>query len=272
MLRSIAAVLAALSSLIAPAAAQDAWRGSECLAMAHAPPRAVPASLRRTAAKADEVAISYAGHSTYMIDTPEGVRIATDYNGAYRVGRLPDVATMNRAHGTHYTLFPDSRIAHVLHGWGEGGQPAQIRLRVGDVSIRNVTTDIRRYFGDDSGSAMLKDGNSIFIFEVAGLCIGHLGHLHHKLDESHFAAIGRLDIVMVPIDGSYTMSLDGVSDITRRLRASVVLPMHRFATPLDDFMRRIGQQFEIDLRSERSLRISRDSLPRTPTVIILDGV
>jgi L-ascorbate metabolism protein UlaG (beta-lactamase superfamily) len=46
---------------------------------------------------------------------------------------------------------------------------------------------------------MIKDGNSIFIFEVAGLCIGHLGHLHHKLDENHFAAIGRLDIVMVPI-------------------------------------------------------------------------
>ena len=80
---------------------------------------------------------------------------------------------------------------------------------------------------------MIRDGNSIFIFEVAGLCIGHLGHLHHKLDESHFAAIGRLDIVMVPIDGSYTMSLDGISEITKRLRASVVLPMHRFMTPLE---------------------------------------
>jgi L-ascorbate metabolism protein UlaG (beta-lactamase superfamily) len=135
-----------------------------------------------------------------------------------------------------------------------------------------VTTDIRRYFSDESNSAMIKDGNSIFIFEVAGLCIGHLGHLHHKLDDSHFAAIGRLDIVMVPIDGSYTMSLDGVSDITRRLRASVVLPMHRFATPLDDFMRRIGRQFEIDVRSERTLRISLGSLPGAPTVIILDGV
>ena len=43
---------------------------------------------------------------------------------------------------------------------------------------------------------------------------------------------------MVPIDGTYTMSLDGVSDITQRLRSSVVLPMHRFMTPLDDFMRR----------------------------------
>ena len=272
MLRCFPAVFALLGALIAPAAAQDAPRASECLAMANVAPRATPVSLRLTAAATDEVAITYAGHSTYYIDTPGGVRIATDYSGAYRTGRLPDVVTMNRAHGTHYTLFADSKIPHVLHGWGEDGQPAKIAQRVGDVLIRNVTTDIRRYFGDSSNSEMIKDGNSIFIFEVAGLCIGHLGHLHHKLDDSHFAAIGRLDIVMVPIDGTYTMSLDGVSDITRRLRASVVLPMHRFMTPLDDFMRRIGQQFEIDVRTERTLRISRETLPGTPTVIILDGV
>jgi L-ascorbate metabolism protein UlaG (beta-lactamase superfamily) len=271
MLRCLSIVLALLGLPIASAGAQDS-RGSECLAMAAAPPRAAPVSLRRTAVAADEVAITYAGHSTYIIDTPGGVRIATDYNGVYRSGRLPDVVTMNRAHGTHYTLFPDPRIPHVLHGWGDDGQPAKLTLRVGDVLIRNVTTDIRRTFGEDSNGEMIKDGNSIFIFEVAGLCIGHLGHLHHKLDESHFAAIGRLDIVMVPIDGSYTMSLDGVSDITRRLRASVVLPMHRFATALDDFMRRIGQDFAIDLRTARTLQISRASLPSAPTVIILDGV
>jgi L-ascorbate metabolism protein UlaG (beta-lactamase superfamily) len=271
MLRCLCIVLALLGLPIAPAAAQEAARGSECLAMARAAPRVTPVALRRSAAT-DEVAISYAGHSTYLIDTPGGVRIATDYNGAYRSGRLPDVVTMNRAHGTHYTLFPDPKIAHVLHGWGDDGQPARVNLGVGDVLIRNVTTDIRRYFGEDFGAPMIKDGNSIFIFEVAGLCIGHLGHLHHQLDDSHFAAIGRLDIVMVPIDGTYTMSLEGVSEITRRLRASVVLPMHRFATPLDDFMHRIGAQFEIDRRGDRVLRISRQSLPATPTVIILDGV
>jgi L-ascorbate metabolism protein UlaG (beta-lactamase superfamily) len=271
MLRYVSAVFALLGSLISNATAQDVSR-SECLALANAPPRAMPVSLRKAAAKTDEVAITYAGHSTYYIDTPAGVRIATDFSGAYTTGRLPDVVTMNRAHSTHYSLFPDPRIPHVLHGWGEDGQPAQIAQRIGDVFIRNVTTDIRRYFGDDSGGEMIKDGNSIFIFEVAGLCIGHLGHLHHKLDNSHFAAIGRLDIVMVPIDGSYTMSLEGISDITRRLRASVVLPMHRFMTPLDEFMRRIGRQFEIDRRSARSLTISRETLPGTPTVIILDGV
>src|SRR5438552_3643262 len=269
---SLATALAFLGSLIVPAAAQQQPLRSECLAMANAPPLAVPVSLRRVAAKQEQVAITYVGHSTYYIDTPAGVRIATDYSGAYWTGRLPDVVTMNRAHGTHYTLFPDPKIPHVLHGWGDDGTPARIALRVGDVYIRNVTTDIRRFFGDDSNAEMIKDGNSIFIFEVGGLCIGHLGHLHHKLDESHFAAIGRLDIVMVPIDGSYTMSLDGISEITQRLRSSVVLPMHRFMTPLDDFMRRIGQQFAIDVRAERSLTISRGALPGTPTVIILDGV
>jgi L-ascorbate metabolism protein UlaG (beta-lactamase superfamily) len=277
MLRTLSAVLVLLGSLIGPAAAQDAQLQdtprSECLAMAHAPPRVTPVSLRRTAAASDEVAITYAGHSTYYIDTPGGVRIATDWSGAYRIdGRLPDVVTMNRAHSTHYTLFPDPRIPHVLHGWSDDGGPAKISEKIGDVFIRNVTTDIRRFWGDNSSADMIKDGNSIFIFEVAGLCIGHLGHLHVKLDDSQFAAIGRLDIVMVPIDGTYTMSLDGISEITKRLRAAVVLPMHRFETPLEEFMARIGKDFAIDQRSERTLRISRETLPSRPTVIILDGV
>jgi L-ascorbate metabolism protein UlaG (beta-lactamase superfamily) len=270
MLRSFPVVFVILGSLMAPASAQQPLR-SECLAMANAPPRATPVSFRRIAAKAEEVAITYAGHSTYYIETPGGVRIAPTTAAPTR-----SAACRRRHHEPRpqrtIRCFPDRGIPHMLHGWGDDGKPAYVSQRIGDVYIRNVTTDIRRYYSDDSSGEMIRDGNSIFIFEVAGLCIGHLGHLHHKLDDSHFAAIGRLDIVMVPIDGSYTMSLDGISDITRRLRASVVLPMHRFMTPLDDFMRRIGQQFEIDRRGERTLTISRDSLPATPTVIILDGV
>src|ERR1700741_293290 len=95
MSRSIAA-LALLCSFAVPAYAQGPQR-SECLAMASAP-RAVPVSYR-LAATAEDVAIPYAGHSTYYIDTPQGVRIATDFSGAYHApGRLPDIVTMNRAH------------------------------------------------------------------------------------------------------------------------------------------------------------------------------
>src|ERR1700754_3471488 len=151
MLRSLAVALAFLGSLVVPAVAQQPLR-SECLAMANLAPRAMPVSLRLTAAKADEVTITYVGHSTYYIDTPGGVRIATDFSGAYTTGRLPDVVSMNRAHRTHYSLFPDPRIPHVFHGWSDDGTPARINERIGDVLIRNVTTDIRRYFMDDSSS------------------------------------------------------------------------------------------------------------------------
>src|SRR5262249_60592679 len=102
--------------------------------------------------------------------------------------------------------------------------------------------------------------------------LAHVGCVHHQVDDHLLPGMGCLYIVMVPIDGTYMMSLDVFSDIARRLRASVVLPMHRFATPLEEFMERIGRQFEIDQRNERTLRISRETLPATPTVIILDGV
>ena len=269
---TIASVLAAIGVILwqAPGAARDKPPPSECLAIAQSLPRVMFASLSRAAAETNEVTITYAGHSTYILETPRNVTIATDFSGAYTAGKSPNVVTMNRAHSTHYTLSPDPRIAHVLRGWGEDGQPARHAIVIGDVLIRNVTTYIRAYRFDSE--ALQKDGNSIFIFEVAGLCIGHLGHLHHPLDETHYAAIGRLDIVMVPIDGTFTLSLGGMSEITRRLRSSIVLPMHRFATPLSDFLAQMNGQFEMDIRPERSFSISRDTLPKKPTIIVLDGV
>ena len=58
----------------------------------------------------DEVTITYAGHSTYLIDTPGGVRIATDFSGLYGAEPVPDIVTMNKAHSTHFTMAPDPRI------------------------------------------------------------------------------------------------------------------------------------------------------------------
>ena len=272
MLRYLAA-LAGMFACFATALAADAPQASQCLALAQSLPHVLYANLRVAAAD-ENVRITYAGHSTYVIETPGGVRIATDYSGTYGTGGVPDVVTMNRAHSTHYTLNPDPRVKYVLHGWGDDGAAAKHALTVGDVFIRNVPTDIRRYMFDrgESAAEMIPNGNSIFIFEVAGLCIGHLGHLHHPLTESHIAAIGRLDIVMVPIDGTYTMSLTGMAEIVRRLRSSVVLPMHRFGTPLAQLLGQLRGQFAIDQRVEQTLTISAGTLPKTPTVIVLDGV
>lgn len=274
----LAVPAAAFLALFAPlqAVAQDAPDPvpSQCIAIAETLPKATYASFAPVPpfaipAQAAEgvVTITYAGHSTYVIETPGGVRIATDFSGHYGFDPLPRVVTMNRAHGTHFTDFPDPGIEHVLRGWNPDGGPARHAVTIDDVYIRNVPTDIRSW-----GGGMVADGNSIFIFEVAGLCIGHLGHLHHHLEDAHYAAIGRLDILMVPIDGGMTLSVGAMSEIAKRLYSSLILPMHRHSTPLREFTARMGEDFEVRISEERSLTVSLRDLPRRPTILVLKGV
>jgi L-ascorbate metabolism protein UlaG (beta-lactamase superfamily) len=262
-------VLAALGLIFfqAVAFAQNEPVPSRCLAIAEALPKVTYANFTPAQATVEgEVKLTYAGHSTYIIETPAGVRIATDFSGVYGTEPLPRVVTMNKAHRTHFTDWPDPGIEHVLRGWNPEGGPVKHALVVDDVYIRNVTTDIRR-FGE-----MERDGNSIFIFEVANLCIGHLGHLHHHLTDAHYSAIGRLDVLMVPIDGGMTLSLPTMTDITTRLHSSIVLPMHRHSTPIGEFTSMMGDDFAVEFRDSRSLTVSLKSLPGRPTIIVLEGV
>ena len=98
---------------------------------------------------AEEVSIRFVGHSTFLITSPKGVTIATDYNGYAGQGVIPRVVTMNRAHTSHFT--DESRPAHRICAARlepEGGKAVH-HLQVDDVLIRNVTTDIRGFGGDD---------------------------------------------------------------------------------------------------------------------------
>ena len=153
--------------------------------------------------------------------------IATDYNDYVRPSVLPDIVTMNHAHSTHYTDNPDPGIKHVLRGWGPNPDtPARHDLNVGDVRVRNVPTNIRSYL---SGGTE-RHGNSIFIFEIANLCIAHLGHLHHTLTQQQLNEIGQVDVVMVPVDGGVTLDLDGMVEVLEALKAPLMIPMHYFST------------------------------------------
>ncbi len=116
--------------LAAPAAAL----ASNCYAFVEGVPGVRYANLGTAAARAREVTITNVGHSTFRIETPgyvngAGVVIATDYFGASGEGKLPDVVTMNKAHETHFTDFPDPAIPHVLRGWNPTGTgPAEQRV------------------------------------------------------------------------------------------------------------------------------------------------
>jgi L-ascorbate metabolism protein UlaG (beta-lactamase superfamily) len=233
-------------------------------------PSTIPAALRLAALNSDQVRLTFIGHATFLIESPQLVRIVTDYNDYVRPSLLPDIVTMNHAHSTHYTDHPDPAIKYVLRGWGASPErPARWDVKYRDVRVRNVPTNIRSFYGSASTE---RHGNSIFIFETANLCIGHLGHLHHTLTQQQLNEIGRLDVVMVPVDGTYTLDPEGMMEVLTALKAPLMIPMHFFGGyTLDRFLDRARKQWDIETAEIPSIVVSKTSLPANPKVLVLPG-
>jgi len=214
----------------------------------------------------DSVQIRYIAHASFLLRTEGGLNVVTDFTGFTGAAPLiPDVVTMNHAHETHWIAHPDPAIPHVLEGWGPFGDGIEHHLDLGEMLIRNVSTDIRNMFGGVEAR-----GNSIFVFEAAGLCIGHLGHLHHVPTPEQYAALGRLDVVMAAVDGGITLPLDQMLEVLGRLRSSVIIPMHWFTEhSLDRFLARTGAEFDIVNEGGSVLTVSLRSLPSRPTIYVL---
>jgi L-ascorbate metabolism protein UlaG (beta-lactamase superfamily) len=231
------------------------------------PPFVQPVAFHLAALERDQVRITYVGHATFLIESPQLVRIATDYNDYVKPALLPDIVTMNHAHSTHYTDHPDPGIKYVLRGWAEDEKLARIDMTYKDVRVRNVPTNIRRWDGSTE-----KNGNSIFIFETANLCIVHLGHLHHTLTQQQLNEVGRPDVVLVPVDGNYTLDLDGMLEVIHALKPQLIIPMHYFsAFTLNRFLERARLDWDVEVAEIPSTLVSKSSLPSKPKVLVLPG-
>jgi len=253
-----AAALAVAFCSAASVLASDACPGL----VARRQPLILPAALG-----AEEVKITFVGHATFLIESPGGIRIATDYNDYVRPQVAPDIATMNKAHSTHHSYRPDPAIRHVLRGWNPAGGPARHDLQVDDVRVRNIVTNIR-----DWGGGTEFDGNSIFVFQTADLCIAHLGHLHHTLTQQQLNEIGRIDVVMVPVDGTYTLDLEGMVEVVTALKAQLIIPMHYFSSyTLARFLDRVRANFDVETSDVPSVVVSKSTLPPKPKVLVLPG-
>ncbi len=258
--------VAAFELLQAPAAKPELTQTCPGLVASDAP-RILPAALR-VALDPEQVRITYIGHSSFLIESPQLVRIATDYNDYVRPPVVPDIVTMNHAHTTHFTDHPDPAIKYVLRGWGSTpDQPARHDITVKDVRVRNVPTNIRDWRGGTE-----RHGNSIFIYETANMCIAHLGHLHHTLNQQQLNEIGRVDVLFVPVDGNLTLDLDGMMEVLEALKVPLMIPMHYFSSySLNRFLDRARQMWTVEMSEIPSLVISKTSLPTAPKVMVLPG-
>lgn len=258
-----------LGFIPAPAAAQQT-APDRCLALAmNGRPPVHKARLHLAALKPYEVRVTYHGHSTFTIESPKGVIVSTDYNDYVRPATAPTIVTMNVAHDTHFSDLPDPAIKHVLRGWNPdpNGGAAIHDLTERDIRVRNVPTNIRSsYSGPPSGQY----GNSIFIFEVGGFCIAHLGHLHHTLTMQQLAQIGQMDVVFVPVDGSYTLDLAGTFEVLKAMNPRVVVPMHYFSGySLARFNDAAKATYKIVEHASSTIVFARDQMPTKPRILVL---
>ncbi len=160
--------------------------------------------------------VLYYGHSCFQIISDNGVRIVTDPYA--KVGyEMPephaDIVTVSHGHFDHAFVEGVKDDPFVLDGSGKV-------FRFEDVEITSFET-----FHDDKQGA-LRGKNQVFQFTVNGVKICHLGDLGEPCRAEILDKIGQVDVLMIPVGGTYTIDAKQAKEYADKVDAKLVVPMH----------------------------------------------
>ncbi len=261
-----------MKSLFAAILFLAAWLGSSlafatCFPIASAPFPVVRASFAQISnVPTEHIRITFVGHASFMIESADGIKVLTDYNGYLPLSSTPDIVTMNNSHESHYTDFIADGIKHVLRGWDPDGGIARHNLFLEDLRVRNVPTNLT----DISGK--MANGNSMFVIESADLCVVHISHLHHVLSKEQVGQLGRIDIAFAPIDGFMTMTHSELFRVLAQIKPKLIIPMHYgYYGAVEEFLEKAKALYPIRVHDSDSIEISLPKVPRRTEVLLMQG-
>jgi len=169
------------------------------------------------------IVVTWLGQSTFVMSTSTGLKVLMDPTnpGAYNPAPVDgvDVITVSHEHGDHNYVQMATGTPLVIRGLTQDGF-AKIDQTIKGVRIRTVPA----YHDSEKGGQ--RGRNAIFVFEMPGLRIAHLGDLGHKLDPEQVSAVGPVDILMTPVAGGPTIDPKTAVEVIDQLQAKVVIPMH----------------------------------------------
>jgi L-ascorbate metabolism protein UlaG (beta-lactamase superfamily) len=224
------------------------------------------------------VEIRWYGHSFFQLTTTAGTKVVFDPHAIadYGVPPLsPDIVVMSHNHDDHnrkeILANGDSKDLKAFFGItpkGKGGEWAKIDEKVKDVRVRTIPT----YHDADEGAKRGK--NSVFVVEADGLKFCHLGDLGHELTDEQVAAIGPVDVLMIPVGGIYTINGETAKKVVAQLKPRLfILPMH-YGTkvnsdvlPIDEFLD--GQKNVRKYETNNLLDFPPDLKADKPTIVVL---
>lgn len=210
--------------------------------------------------------IIYLGHSSFLLKGKD-CSVATDPFDPDSVGfRFPKtsakVVTISHEHEDHNNAKAVSDVKKVISGPGE--------YEVEGVSMIGFPTFHDAKKGQEMGN------NTVFLFEMEGLRLAHLGDLGHMLSEDTVSALGNIDILMVPVGGQYTIDAKVAAEVVRAIDPRIVIPMHykvpglnpkTFSETSDEkpFVSELGYQ----MRTEKKLSVKTGTLSEDSQEIVV---
>jgi L-ascorbate metabolism protein UlaG (beta-lactamase superfamily) len=225
--------------------------------------RAIPVAARHPDTTPRVVTIQWLGHSSFLIITPGGTTAVTDPHSWYASPVAPEIVTISNEHPTHNQARSLPGSARVLRGRTAEGEWTEVNVTVGDLSIKGLPSS--------GGNAIeIPVQNTIFVFRTEGLCIVHLGNLRRPLNDAQRQRLGRPDVLMIPIDGQWTLSYDQIALTIAQLRPAIVLPMHYdFPEHARLFVQFIKDTVPVRALGETTLELTRATLPSASEVVVL---
>ena len=244
-----------------------------------------PAPLEAQEPKAKTMTIRWFGQSFFQVEDSAGRKFAFDPHAIPAFGRSmvrADFAIVTHPHDDHALIEmidtgkKDARLAEadVYRGVTETRTGKQdwktIDDKRGGIRIRNVATY------HDTQNGLQRGKNSVFVVEVDGLVICHLGDLGHELTEAQVKAIGKVDVLMVPVGGIYTINGEQAQAVVKQLKPRLyVLPMHYGVPGYDDlagpeeFLDGLPKDRVKKMPTTNELTFPIDAKADAPTVVML---
>ncbi len=208
--------------------------------------------------------IKWLGHASFLITADDGTKVITDPYGPYSglsyapIEETADIMVVSHDHGDHA-------------GGKVKGNPKQVNTvgskRIGNIEFHGIATYHDTSRGKERGK------NIVFCFTVDGIRICHLGDLGHALSKSEIDEIGKVDVLMIPVGGFFTVDARTATDICEQIKPKVIIPMHykndKCAFPIagvDDFLK--GKK-NVKRMDSSEVELKAGQLPTTGEIIVL---
>ena len=207
--------------------------------------------------------VTWLGHSCFRIKGKEAV-VLTDPcppTTGYTIGKVQaDIVTVSHGHDPHKFLDTLQEGYRLIKGPGE--------YEIKDIYITGVPT----YHDDEQGAKHGK--NTIYVIEMEGVTLCHLGDLGHNLKPEDLGELGNINVLFVPVGGHVTIAAGVAADLVRNLNPGYVLPMH-YKTGAEKgdldfpekFLKELGQK---ELATQPKLVVTRTNIPAATQVVMLE--